>query len=160
MTLVRPGDKGNTNYVIDLERLVTAQDPKINMVLEPGDVVYVPRAGSIFVDGFVNSPGAFPLTSRITVSQAIALAGGTAPEASTSDIYIYRLTENGERTPVKVSLNEIREGKAEDPYLRENDVLLVPGSGFKRFVSGFLKFFGIGFSSASGASSYKVGVGK
>jgi polysaccharide export outer membrane protein len=160
VTLVRPGDKENINYVIDLERLVTTQDPKINMILKPGDVVYVPKAGSIFVDGFVNQPGAFPLTSKITVTQAIAMAGGTAPEANTSSVYVYRLTENGDRKPLKVSLNDIREGKIGDPYLEENDVVLVTGSGFKRFVSGFLKFFGIGFSSASGASSYKVGIGK
>ena len=163
ITLVRLGKK-RTSMIIDLNRLVaygtSKEGSQYNIILKPGDVVYVPKAGSIFVDGYVRRPGSFPLTTKLTVTQALALAGGMEWEAS-HKVYIYRLDEaSGNREIVEVNIDKIREGEAKDFPLEVNDVVFVPGSGFKQFVSGFSKFFGFGWSRASGGSSYKLGVGK
>jgi len=161
ITLVRLG-KERTSMIIDLDRLisygVTPEGSKYNIILEPGDVVYVPKAGSIFVDGYVGHPGAFPLTTNLTVTQALAMAGGMEWEASHT-VYVYRMEKGGGRKVVKVNVDEIREGKAKDFPLEVNDVVFVPGSGFKQFVSGFSKFFGFGWTRATGGSSYRLGVG-
>ena len=162
ITLVRLG-KERTSMIIDLDRLISFRTstagPNYNIILKPGDVVYVPKAGSIFVDGYVGRPGAFPLTSRLTVTQVLAMAGGMEGEASHT-IYVYRLEKGGGRKVVKVNVDKIREGKEKDFTLEVNDVVFVPANGFKRFVSGVTRFFGFGWSKAAGASSYKVGVGK
>jgi len=132
---------------------------KYNIVLEPGDVVYVPKAGSVFVDGYVRRPGSFPLSTPITLTQAIALAGGMLDEAAPDKVAIYRVGEKGRRFMVKVDLDKIRRGEMVDPPLKDNDVVVVPSSGVKVFVSRFLGFFGFGFSRASGGASYGVNVG-
>jgi len=162
ITLVRLG-KERTSMIIDLNRLISyatsPQGSKYNIILKPGDVVYVPKAGSIFVDGFVNRPGSFTLSTKLTVTQALAMAGGMEWEASHT-VYVYRLEKGGGRKVVKVDIDKIREGKEKDFPLAVNDVVFVPGSGFKQFVSGFSKFFGFGWSRATGGSAYRVGVGK
>jgi len=160
ITVVRLGEKERKSFVVDLGRLVALKSPNVNFLLEPGDMIYVPRAGSIFVDGGVKKPGSFPLTSPITVTQALAMAGGMGDDANTSKAHIYRLTGKNEREHIEVDLRGIREGKAKDPFLQENDVVFVTTSGFKKFVGGFLRLFGLGFSSSTGASSYRVGVGE
>ena len=161
ITLVRLG-KERTSMIIDLERLVSygtsSEGSQYNIILKPGDVVYVPKAGSIFVDGYVGHPGSFPLTSKLTVTQALAMAGGMEWEAS-HKVYVYRLGKDGSRKVVEVDVDKIREGKERDFPLEVNDVVFVPGSGFKQFVSGFSKFFGFGWTRAAGGSSYRLGVG-
>ncbi len=163
VTLVRLG-KERKSMIVDLDRLVSNDDSKggvkYNIVLEPGDVVYVPKAGSVFVDGYVRRPGSFPLSTPITLTQAIALAGGMLNEASADRIAIYRMGEKGKRYAIKVDLDKIRKGEMADPLLRDNDVVVVPSSGMKLFVSRFLGFFGFGFSRASGGGAYSVNMGR
>ncbi len=156
--------------VIDLDSLVgnSEENPSMSqsrkpsprsLILNSGDVVYIPRADSIFVDGYVNHPGSFPLSNPLTLTQAIALAGGMRDEADSRNVYIYRLGNDGRRFAVRVDLDEIRSGKMQDPLLQNNDVVLVPSSGSKVFVHKFLGFFGIGFSRATSGGSYGVSVG-
>ncbi len=155
------------SMIIDLDRLVgnptreTADQAKItpkDLMLNPGDVIYVPRAESFFVDGYVNKPGSFPISSEITLTQAIALAGGMKDDADPENVYIYRIGKDGRRYAIKVNLNDIRSGKKKDPKLVKNDVVLVPSSGKRVFFHRFFRFFGIGFSGGS-TSSYGVSVG-
>ena len=65
-----------------------------NLVLRPGDTIFVPRAETIFVSGQVQRPGEYPIRGRMTVRQAVALAGGLTDRGSGRRIQIIR-TENG-----------------------------------------------------------------
>jgi polysaccharide export outer membrane protein len=50
----------------------------------PGDTVVVPKAGIAYILGDVRRPGGFVMQnnhSQLTIMQAVALAGGTAPSA-------------------------------------------------------------------------------
>lgn len=47
-----------------------------NPVVRPGDIISVPDADQIYVVGNVTQPRAIPLKEPITVSRAIAMAGG------------------------------------------------------------------------------------
>ena len=162
ITLVRLG-KERKSMIIDLDQVVSSDAPgegvRYNIILEPGDVVYVPKAGSVFVDGYVKRPGSFPLSTPITLTQAIALAGGMLNEASADRIAIYRMGEKGKRYMIRVNVDKVREGKEPDPTLQDNDVVVVPSSGMKVFVSRFLNFFGFGFSRATGGGAYGMRVG-
>ncbi|HDD52790.1 MAG TPA: hypothetical protein ENF32_01810 [Thermosulfidibacter takaii] len=162
ITLVRLG-KERKSMIVDLDQVVSKDASeggvKYNIILQPGDVVYVPRAGSVFVDGFVNKPGSFPLSTPITLTQAIALAGGMRNEADTDKVAIYRMGEGGKRYVIQVDLYKVKEGKIPDPTLQDNDVVVVPSSGMKVFVSRFLNFFGFGFTRATGGGAYGMRVG-
>src|SRR6185436_1289234 len=61
---------------VDLETLLHATADTLNPRVRPGDVVSVSPAGSVQVDGWVDKPGSYPVTRGLTLSGAIAAAGG------------------------------------------------------------------------------------
>ena len=72
----------------DATTLYISKDPAEmaanNVVLQPGDIVVVPKAGIVYVLGEVNRPGGYVLNSTggITVLQVVAVAGGPTHVAS------------------------------------------------------------------------------
>jgi len=74
---------------------------------------------------------------RITVSQAVTLAEGLKPDASGSEAKIFRETGT-EREILSVDVYAIQKGENQDPYLKENDILIIPKSGTKAFFLGVL----------------------
>lgn len=136
-------------FVIRLEELLVRGDLAWNIPVAHGDVINIPPSGKVFVGGAVVKPGGFPLKGKkLTVSQAIALAEGLKPESSGSEARIYRYAEGGnEKRAIPIDVPAIQDGLAEDRYLEENDILIVPTSPMKNFliglrdsVRGFLSF--------------------
>ena len=129
--------------VIDLDELLIRGDLSLNVPTFSGDVINVPTSGKVFVGGEVSKPGGFSLKGkRLTVTQAIALAEGLKPEADGSDIRIFRFSGKGiEKEAIAVNYYDIVAAKAVDPFLKENDILIVPQSGIKNFWVGFRDFF-------------------
>lgn len=64
------------------------------LALRDGDTVYVPAADRYYVTGFVRSPGAYVLVPKMTVLQAIAIAGGVSETGSTQGIKIIRRVDD------------------------------------------------------------------
>ncbi len=81
----------------------------------------------IYVIGKVNKPGMFVVLPRVTVLQALSMAGGTNPFADLSDIVIIRHTASGE-TKIDFDYNDIASGKnlEQNIELQSGDVVLVP----------------------------------
>ena len=73
-----------------------------DVVLQDGDVVYVPKAQTFFIQGFVRNGGSYVLEPGTTVEQAIALAGGITDRGTTRGIKATRII-NG--ISIEVSLN-------------------------------------------------------
>jgi polysaccharide export outer membrane protein len=145
--LTRQTQKGLRTHYIDLDRLVRGGDLRFNVPLRPGDVVSVPKAGVFYVEGSVKNPGSFPLRGTMTVTQAIATAGGPNERlAKTGQTMLYRRGVNGDREAVRVDVNAIRSGRAEDPLVAENDVIMVPMSNMKYMAELLVGRIGIGFS--------------
>ena len=135
-------DQTPRTFLIDLEELLVKGDLALNLPLIHGDVVNIPVSGKIFVGGEVRSPGGFPLRGKkLTVSQAIALAGGLKGEANGSETRIFRYSEKGTGKEIlSVNIYAIQKGKEEDLYLKENDIMIVPKSGTKIFLSELWEF--------------------
>lgn len=119
--------------VIDLDQLLVKGDLSLNLPLSHGDVINVPSSGKVFVGGEVRSPGGFPLGGkRLTLSQALALAGGLKTEAAGGQTRVFRYSGKGnEKEILVVDAYAIQQGKAEDLLLEENDMIIVPKSGTK-----------------------------
>jgi polysaccharide export outer membrane protein len=138
--------------VIDLEDLLVKGDLSLNLPLVHGDVVNVPVSGKVYVGGEVRKPGGFPLMGKkMTASQAVAMAEGLKTEANGSEARIFRYSEGGTGKEVfSVNVYAVQKGEAEDPYLKENDIIIVPTSGTKTAlieIRDFFKgIFGVGFS--------------
>ena len=75
----------------------------------------------------VNQPGGFPLTGRVTVLQALALAGGFKDFAKTDKILIVR-SGAGAPTATPFNYKKIEDGSdlAQNLVLRAGDTILVP----------------------------------
>lgn len=80
----------------------------------------------VFVLGEVPRPGAFPLRGTMTVTQALALAGGKG-EFAGNDVVWLRQKPEGKAQRVRLSYRELVEGEAEGAlWLGSGDVLYVP----------------------------------
>ena len=124
---------------IDLSELADGRED-LNVALRAGDVVHVPRAGSVYVGGSVERPGSFLLRSKTTVQQAVLAAGGVKDVADWSDVRLYRKSASGKVEVTRYNLDAIEEGKPA-PELQRNDVVVVGKSAGKAFFYGFVDFF-------------------
>jgi polysaccharide export outer membrane protein len=146
----RQGPEGRQSYVIDL--FLLANNPgMVNMPVQAGDVINVQQAGMFFVDGAVSRSGSFALNRPYTLTQALAVAGGVNRElASYSEIAIYRQRNGAEAEMISVDLSAIWEGKASDPRIEADDVIVVPISTAKYIVRRFFGTIGLGSVSTYG----------
>ena len=101
-------------------------EPSANPQILSGDIVTVSEALPVFMIGGVNSPQQIPLRNQITLSRAIATAGGLAKEGS-SNITIFR-REGRETKIITADLEKIAAG-ADDPVLKPFDIVDVPLKG-------------------------------
>jgi len=135
---------------IDLEMLAAGRD-ELNVALEGGDVIHVPRAGSYYVGGSVERPGSFFLKGKTTAEQAIMAAGGPRNVADWDDVRVYRTKPGGDREILRFSLNEFEKGSGEKvPELQKNDVVVVGKSDSKAFLFGLMDFVRGMFSMGKG----------
>ncbi len=120
---------------IRLKNLLEAQDPTLNIIIQPHDIITIPRGAIVYVVGNVKRSGGFPLEgrTRLSVLEALSLAEGLDMRAAASHARILRAPndENSGRQEVAVDLSRIMSGKARDLYLGPNDVLFVPNSAAK-----------------------------
>jgi polysaccharide export outer membrane protein len=105
--------------------------PEANPFVRPGDLVQVPSADQVYVIGNVLRPLAIPLKEPLTVSRAIAMAGGTAPSTKKDKVKIIRQVPGSGKQEINVDLNAIQKNRAEDVALLANDIIDVPISGVK-----------------------------
>ncbi|MCY7347421.1 MAG: SLBB domain-containing protein [Pyrinomonadaceae bacterium] len=113
---------------------------KENPWMEPGDIVSVLEAEEAYVVGDVKEPARISLKETVTLTQAIAAAGGIKSEAKTSRVRIQRQEANSPlRTEMVFDLKDISAKKIPDPVLQANDIVEVPKDGLKAVRNGIIK---------------------
>ncbi|MDR7135864.1 polysaccharide export outer membrane protein [Lysobacter niastensis] len=85
----------------------------------------------ITVGGAVGKPGIFPVNSRVTLVQAIALAQGFTDVASHRNVFVFR-TVDGQRQFARFDVAAIEAGEQTDPELQGEDVVMVDSSAGKQ----------------------------
>lgn len=83
----------------------------------------------VTVGGSVKAPGVFPMKGSVTLSQAVALAGGLVPLADPEEVVLFRPKKDGTFQAYNVNLVAIRDGKMRDPYINGKDQIIVHESG-------------------------------
>ena len=131
--VLREGQNGDAVSIpIDLKDLLVNGNQKLNIPIEPSDVINVPvdREIKVFVFGRVTQPGAlkFKISEKVTLLKAIAQAGGWAEGAKQSAVVITRKDKSGKETQMRVNVKDILSGKRKDIPLLEGDVVFVPES--------------------------------
>ena len=127
--------QGVSTLTLPLDPLLNSKDPQENVLIEPNDVISVPKAEIVYVLGNVKKSGGFALPTRgnISLLQALAMAEGLDPNAKATKARILRPVPNGDGKPsdIPVDITKIYRGEAADVPLYANDVLFVPNSAIK-----------------------------
>jgi polysaccharide export outer membrane protein len=127
-------DGVSTALKISIDDLFLEGDARLNIPLQPNDIVNIPidRIVNIYVFGQVRRPGALGVRrSNIpTLLQAIGQAGGFSERASKRKVLIKRIDDDGKEIKIKVNVKSIIKGKRKDIQLLENDVVIVPETIF------------------------------
>ena len=87
-----------------------------SITLQDRDTIFVPKAETIFVLGYVRQTGPIVYEEGLTVERALALAGGATDRAATGRITIER-TVNGKLVKIKAQMSDLVE---------PNDTIKVP----------------------------------
>jgi polysaccharide biosynthesis/export protein len=100
-----------------------------NVEIQPGDTVNVSRAGTVYVIGEVNRPGAFVMETTQTPSllQILAAANGPTRMAVLNHTRVIRRTPKGLES-TDVDLKKIMQAKAGDVEVQADDIVFVPSS--------------------------------
>ena len=87
----------------DLYDLLLKGDKSKDVALAPGDVIFIPPAGTqVAVAGSVNNPAIYEITSGTTVNQLLQLAGGETSVALASQVRLERVFEHTMRSIIDV----------------------------------------------------------
>lgn len=76
-----------------------------DVALQDGDVIFIPKAQTFFIQGYVRNGGSYVLEPGTTVEQAIALAGGLTERGTNRGIKATRMA-NGKTIEVSLSLSD------------------------------------------------------
>src|ERR1700733_6535016 len=115
---------------INIRSVMSGKDPEGNILIKPHDVITVNRARMVYVLGNVTSPGGYVMSENETMSvtQAVALAGGWDKTAALSSARILRADGGAQREQIPLNVKKIMENKSPDLELRPDDIVYVPNS--------------------------------
>ena len=123
-------------------------------IIDPQVTVSLDKASSYrySVIGDVGQPGVRLMNHRMTVTEALAEAGGVLSTGDKSKVYVLRRQPTGFVAPIPVNVSAIYKGKTPDStYLVPGDQIVVPGNKMKKVrewlgfgsVLSFARVFGV-----------------
>src|ERR1051326_3738374 len=129
--VLRTGQNGLTEQLaIDIEELLVAGNPDLNVPLAPNDVINIPMEVpmTVYVFGEVTHPGPVQLkrSQNPTLLQAIAAAGGPTDRASRTATI--KRTVNGQSKVIRVNYRKLAEGNEPDVPLQDGDTIYLKES--------------------------------
>jgi polysaccharide export outer membrane protein len=132
--------RNDPSKVVTVRMNVSVQTPESfaaeSYPIQSGDTIYVARSGIIYVVGDLKAPGGYQVehNERLTLLDAVALAGGPTPTSKLWDARLIRRGEHG-REELQVDLKKILYGSGPDLLLQDGDILFVPISQRKVYTA-------------------------
>ena len=108
-------------HEVDLPRLFAPGGNAEDIVVAPGDTVWVDRAPQIYMYGEIQHPGAMRLERGMTVMQAVAAGGGATPRGTLKGLKVTRRGADGKMQTLEPSMEDT---------LKDGDVVFVRESLF------------------------------
>jgi polysaccharide export outer membrane protein len=105
-------------------------------VIQEGDEVFIPEAGTVYVDGAVQKPGNYPIRSSMSIQEAIAAAGGLTSTADRGKVKLIRYLGNGKRDIVDIDANSMKSVTAVSLKLKDRDVVFVENNALRSMLYG------------------------
>jgi polysaccharide export outer membrane protein len=124
---------GQSVFIVDLDQLIKEGKSELNIEINSGDILFVPEAGTYFVDGAVRRPGSYHIKHKTTIQEAFLEAGGLAPYANKKKATLIRYMETGERQMIQLDLSQEETMELE---VKDRDVLVSEASLYGKLVHG------------------------
>ncbi len=138
------------DYRIDIDDLVRNGNMALNYVVKGGDIIFIPESGKCFIDGAIRNPGIYTLSNNMTITEAIAQAGGLAGYADDDSIKLIRFMGRGQkREIVSLSYGDLQAGVGDTVLLKDQDIIYAESSTAGKIFSGSgltIGFMGTGVS--------------
>ena len=152
LALIPGGVFVNGKTVEEVAQIITKRYDEY--IIDPQVTVSLDKASSYrySVVGDVGQPGVRLMSHRMTVTEALAEAGGVLSTGDKSKVYVLRRQQTGFVAPILVNVSAIYKGKTADSvYLVPGDQIVVPGNKMKKVrewlsftsVLGFARIFGV-----------------
>jgi hypothetical protein len=122
-----PKDNGSETLNIKISELISGNSSADPYILS-GDVVTVTRSAPFYVIGAVNNPRPIYSHTEMTLSRAVASAGGPSKDADLSKVSIFR-REGAATQVIDVDLEKIKRDESKDEVLRQFDIIEVASKG-------------------------------
>ncbi|MFL6426997.1 MAG: polysaccharide biosynthesis/export family protein [Acidobacteriaceae bacterium] len=141
--------------IIHVTLNVGAQTPESieegQMEILPGDRIFVARSGVVYLVGELLRPGGYQVehNNRLTLLEALALAGGVTRTAKASQSRLIRRSPTG-REEMTVDLQKVLYGGGPDMLLTDGDIVFVPTSIRKTYTQQILT------AAIGAATSYAI----
>lgn len=115
---------------VDFVQLFRNADLRFNLLLAPGDYIYIPSGltKEIYILGEVGRADIFAFNEGFTAVNAISQANGFTPDADLSRIHIVRGSLTNPQLYI-LDLEAVLSGKQQDIVLKAGDIIYVPPSG-------------------------------
>ena len=117
VVLRRRGPQGLSVQRYDVRSILAGNPFERDIVVENADDIYVEEASVYYLAGYVNKPGEYPLTRKLSVQQAIVTGGGIADLGSVWGLQVKRRQPDGSFVAGPISL---------DDEVQPMDIILVP----------------------------------
>jgi polysaccharide biosynthesis/export protein len=101
----------------DVKAFLAGNPFERNVFVDNSDDIYVEEASVYYLAGYVNKPGEYPLTRKLSVHQAIVAGGGIADLGSVWGLQVKRRQRDGSFVAGPISL---------DDEVQPSDVIVVP----------------------------------
>jgi protein involved in polysaccharide export with SLBB domain len=132
LSLIPGGIFVNGKTVEEVAELITKKYDEY--IIDPQVTVSLDKASSYrySVIGDVGQPGIRLMNHRLTVTEALAEAGGVLPTGDKSKVVVLRRSADGMLSPIAVNVSAVYKGKvADNTYLVPGDQIVVPGNKLK-----------------------------
>lgn len=117
---------------VDVKELSTGgRQVYLSLPVRPGDTIMVPGGAQVLVEGWVDKPGAYKMTPGLTLTAAVAAAGGQVFASSPSDVRVIRSGRDGKKFSLTADLDRIKNGEIADIGLQGGDLVHVSYSTVK-----------------------------
>ena len=108
-------------HEVDLPKIFSAGGGGDDVVVSPGDTIWVDRAPQIFMYGEIQHAGAMRLERGMTVMQAVAAAGGATPRGTLKGLRVTRRGADGKMQTIEPTMED---------NLKDGDVMFIRESLF------------------------------
>lgn len=112
--------------------MATSGGIPLEIPVRGGDMIIIPEAGKVLVEGEVQNVGQYDLGQQMTMLGAIAAAGGITYGAKVDEVEVERELGLDRKVHLIVDLQKVASGEQRDVRLRNGDIVRVPSDSGRR----------------------------